>query len=68
MISEGTIDCNNIFGSQNVLKKRPHVSEEVIKRRLLIDGDGTGDDRRLNLLLRSFIKWSNSPTSPDDNT
>ncbi|XP_023947784.1 THO complex subunit 7 homolog [Bicyclus anynana] len=31
--------------------------EDVIRRRLLIDGDGTGDDRRLNVLLKTFIKW-----------
>ncbi|XP_034942420.1 uncharacterized protein thoc7 [Chelonus insularis] len=35
--------------------------EEVIRRRLLIDGDGTGDDRRINVLFKSFIKWANSP-------
>lgn len=35
--------------------------EEVIRRRLLIDGDGTGDDRRINVLLKSFIKWVNNP-------
>ena len=34
--------------------------EEVIRRRLLIDGDGTGDDRRINALIKSFIKWCNS--------
>ncbi|KAF4533339.1 hypothetical protein B566_EDAN002736 [Ephemera danica] len=43
------------------------TEEDVIRRRLLIDGDGTGDDRRLNLLLKSFIKWSNTPEPcPDD--
>ncbi|CAB0043122.1 unnamed protein product [Trichogramma brassicae] len=35
--------------------------EEVIRRRLLIDGDGIGDDRRINALLKSFIKWVNNP-------
>lgn len=35
-------------------------SEDVIRRRLLIDGDGTGDDRRLNVLLKTLIKWCNS--------
>ena len=35
--------------------------EEVIRRRLLIDGDGIGDDRRLNVLLKSFMKWINMP-------
>ncbi|XP_076294877.1 THO complex subunit 7 isoform X1 [Lasioglossum baleicum] len=38
-----------------------HLSEEVIRRRLLIDGDGTGDDRRINMLLKSFIKWVSNP-------
>ncbi|KAK9878665.1 hypothetical protein WA026_023114 [Henosepilachna vigintioctopunctata] len=37
--------------------------EEVIRRRLLIDGDGTGDDRRLNLLLKNLTKWANSTES-----
>lgn len=32
----------------------------MIRRRLLIDGDGTGDDRRLNILLKTLIKWSNA--------
>lgn len=40
------------------LKKLTWISEEVIRRRLLIDGDGTGDDRRLNVLIKSIIKWS----------
>lgn len=31
--------------------------EEIIRRKLLIDGDGMGDDRRLNMLLRVFLKW-----------
>lgn len=26
----------------------------------MIDGDGTGDDRRLNVLIKSIIKWSNT--------
>ncbi|XP_014359274.2 THO complex subunit 7 homolog [Papilio machaon] len=34
--------------------------EDVIRRRLLIDGDGTGDDRRLNVLLKTLIKWCNN--------
>ncbi|KAM3958448.1 THO complex subunit 7 [Aphomia sociella] len=36
------------------------ADEDVIRRRLLIDGDGTGDDRRLNVLLKTLIKWCNS--------
>ncbi|XP_055638813.1 THO complex subunit 7 homolog [Toxorhynchites rutilus septentrionalis] len=41
--------------------------EEVIRRRLQIDGDGTGDDRRLNDLLKTFVKWCNSNDSSENN-
>ncbi|XP_059516804.1 THO complex subunit 7 homolog [Myotis daubentonii] len=34
--------------------------DEVIRKRLLIDGNDAGDDRRINLLVKSFIKWCNS--------
>ncbi|KAE8612613.1 hypothetical protein XENTR_v10012914 [Xenopus tropicalis] len=36
------------------------TDDEVIRKRLLIDGDGAGDDRRINLLVKSFLKWCNS--------
>ncbi|KAH8303831.1 hypothetical protein KR018_008990, partial [Drosophila ironensis] len=39
--------------------------EEIIKQRLLIDGDGTGEDRRLNVLLKQFLKWANSSSKTD---
>ena len=35
-------------------------SDEIIKKRLLIDGDGGNDDKRLNNLIRTFIRWCNS--------
>lgn len=41
--------------------------EEIIKRRLLIDGDGTGDDRRLNMLLKQFLKWTFSKNDSPEN-
>jgi len=28
--------------------------------RLLVDGDGLGDDRRLNMLLKALVKWCSS--------
>ncbi|GFT14290.1 THO complex subunit 7 homolog [Nephila pilipes] len=31
--------------------------DEVFRRKLLMDGDGMGDERRLTLLLRSFANW-----------
>ncbi|MED6232094.1 THO complex subunit 7 [Ataeniobius toweri] len=42
------------------------TDDEVIRKRLLIDGDGAGDDRRINLLLKSFTKWCHSPGSPEE--
>ncbi|XP_043933925.1 THO complex subunit 7 homolog isoform X2 [Protopterus annectens] len=36
------------------------TDDEVIRKRLLIDGDGAGDDRRINLLVKTFFKWCNS--------
>ncbi|KAG8557016.1 hypothetical protein GDO81_018292 [Engystomops pustulosus] len=41
------------------------TDDEVIRKRLLIDGDGAGDDRRINLLVKSFIKWCNSGSQED---
>lgn len=34
--------------------------EDIIKRKLLIDGDGTGDDRRLNFISKNLRRWANS--------
>lgn len=41
-------------------------AEEVIKRRLVIDGDGTGDERRLNALHKSLNKLCQSQDSPEE--
>ncbi|XP_056324043.1 THO complex subunit 7 homolog [Danio aesculapii] len=42
------------------------TDDEVIRKRLLIDGDGAGDDRRINVLMKSFTKWCHSSFSPDE--
>ncbi|XP_050978080.1 THO complex subunit 7 homolog [Labeo rohita] len=42
------------------------TDDEVIRKRLLIDGDGAGDDRRINVLMKSFTKWCNSSFSPEE--
>lgn len=34
--------------------------DDIIRRKLLIDGDGLGDDRRIVTLMRTFIKWCSS--------
>ncbi|XP_068058255.1 THO complex subunit 7 homolog [Anomalospiza imberbis] len=44
------------------------TDDEVIRKRLLIDGDGAGDDRRINLLVKSFIKWCNSGSQEEGYT
>ncbi|XP_075039467.1 THO complex subunit 7 isoform X2 [Mixophyes fleayi] len=41
------------------------TDDEVIRKRLLIDGDGAGDDRRINLLVKGFVKWCNSGSQED---
>lgn len=40
--------------------------EEVIRRRLLLDGDGTGDDRRLNILFKTMLKWCNGTEDSEE--
>lgn len=40
--------------------------DEIIRRKLLMDGDGMGDDRRLNMLLKMFLKWCQSKEDTDD--
>ncbi|CAM4732314.1 unnamed protein product [Leuciscus chuanchicus] len=42
------------------------TDDEVIRKRLLIDGDGAGDDRRINVLMKSFSKWCHSSFSPEE--
>ncbi|XP_048243151.1 THO complex subunit 7 homolog isoform X3 [Haliotis rufescens] len=37
------------------------TDDDIIKRRLLIEGEGGNDDKRLNNLLKQFIRWCNSP-------
>lgn len=39
----------------------------MIKRRLIFDGDGTGDDRRFNLMQKLITKWVNTADeTPED--
>ena len=41
-------------------------SDKIIKRKLLIDGDGLGDDRRINIMLKTFLKWCSSNESDEE--
>lgn len=40
--------------------------EEIIRRRLLFDGEGTGDERRINVLLKTFLKFCSSNETPEE--
>ena len=33
-----------------------HTEEDVTEKSLQNDGDGTGDDRKLNMILKALIK------------
>ena len=33
------------------------LEEEVIRKRLLVEGDGGSDDRRIMSLVKTFIRW-----------
>eukprot|EP00088_Acartia_fossae_P001726 TRINITY_DN10688_c0_g1_i1.p1 TRINITY_DN10688_c0_g1~~TRINITY_DN10688_c0_g1_i1.p1 ORF type:complete len:214 (+),score=44.29 TRINITY_DN10688_c0_g1_i1:47-688(+) len=39
--------------------------EEIMKMRLLFDGDGQGDERRMNLLLKNVLKFATSKDSDE---
>ena len=41
-------------------------ADDIIKRRLLLEGDGGVDDRRINNTLKMFIKWCNANESPEE--
>ncbi|KAH9490726.1 THO complex subunit 7, partial [Bulinus truncatus] len=58
-------DCRIRFQFQNtssgIINKRNMAfasDDDIIRRRLLIDGEGGNDDKRLNNLLKTFIRWS----------
>jgi len=42
------------------------TEEEIIRRRLLFDGDGTGDDKRITTILKTIIKWSSTPYDEEE--
>lgn len=40
--------------------------EEIIRNRLLFDGEGTGDDRRIQTLLKTIVKWCHADSSREE--
>lgn len=41
------------------------VEEDIIKKRLLIEGDSGNEDRLINKLTRSFVKWASHLNTAD---
>ena len=42
------------------------AEEEIIKKRLAVEGDGGGDDRRIMSLLKTFVRWCNTEQLGDE--
>merc|ERR1711970_711309 len=52
-IFESDFDC--------LTEKMAQIDEDIIRKRLLLDGEGAGDDRKLTMILKSYLKWCNNP-------
>ena len=50
--------------SLNDFRMTSTVDEEIIRKRLLLDGEGAGDDRKLTMILKSFLKVILIPRDP----
>jgi len=44
------------------------ADEDIMKMRLLFDGDGQGDERRMNMLLKSVIKFTLAASSSQNSS
>lgn len=40
---------------------RSMADDEVIRKRLCVEGEGGSDDRRVLSLLKTFIRWASDP-------
>jgi len=40
--------------------------DDIIRRKLLIDGEGVGDDRRIMIALKQFVKWCLTDDNADE--
>ena len=41
------------------------TEEDVIRKRLLMDGEGSGEEKRVVNLLKTFVKWVKDPSKDD---
>lgn len=42
------------------------TDDDIIRRKLLIEGDGTGSDTRINTFLKTFYRWAASPANDEE--
>ena len=41
------------------------TEDDVIRKRLLMDGEGSGEEKRVINLLKTFVKWVKDPTADE---
>ena len=41
-------------------------SDDIFRRRLLIEGDGGGDDKKFGSLLKTFLGWANETETVEE--
>ena len=41
------------------------TEDDVIRKRLLMDGEGSGEEKRVVNLLKTFVKWVKEPNSDE---
>lgn len=64
-VVDGKFPASKYISSRLFLKIFLTILDElIIKRRLTADGEGVGDDRKINLLLKTFTKWCSSTSDP----
>ena len=42
------------------------TEDEVIRKRLTVEGDGGSDDKRVMSLVKTFVRWVHSSQSEDE--
>ena len=48
-----------------MISYRAMAEEEVIRKRLALEGEGGGDDRRVMSLLKTFARWCSGQTADE---
>lgn len=45
--------------------KSSYFAEKIIRRKLLVEGDGGNEDKKITNLLKSFLKFVDAPQGPE---